>query len=681
MEKNPYEKNKYLEKHQRLNIPQEEIERKWRLYEEEQELMKLMMGASAPGNASAIPFISTWKTDNTSTGSSNSNQVRLPLMPNGSYNFYVNWGDGTVSSIASWNQPEATHTYAAAGTYTITITGYINGWSFAAVPPLTGATGDRLKLLTISQWGCLRFNSIITDSTVNSGAFYNCTNLTLLTVSDTPNFAGSPSTFNFFRGCTALTTINNINSWDVSGVTYFRSMFRECTNFNDNVGNWNTGKGTNMGIMFYGSTAATIAGKFNNGGSSSIGNWNTSNVTDMANMFQFQPTFNQNIGAWDVSKVTGMTSMFYGCSVAPYGLFDNGGSDSINNWNTGNVTSMSSMFTYQPNFNRDIGSWNTSKVTFMNSMFYAVPSGTGLFNKDISNWNTAAVTTMAGMFFNQANFNQEVGKWNISNVTDINSMFSCSGSTGVFNNGSTDSIKNWDTSKVTSIRGMFQRQINFNREVGLWNIGNVTDMAFFAAGGVDKAFNNGGSPSIGNWNTSKVTNMTSGFLRCNLFDQNLGAWNTGLVQTIDGLFACQGTPGIFNNGGSDTIKNWNLGNVTNFGGMFNGAALFNQPIGSWNVSKATAMGDMFISATAFNQTLADWNVSLVTAFTNFMANKTNLDYSAANYDALLIGWASRPVKPNININFNTIKRTAASTAARLILTSAPNNWTITDGGI
>jgi hypothetical protein len=93
------------------------------------------------------------------------------------------------------------------------------------------------------------------------------------------------------------------------------------------------------------------------------------------------------------------------------------------------------------------------------------------------------------------------------------------------------------------------------------------------------------------------------------------------------------------------------------------------------------MGDMFSSATAFNQTLADWNVSLVTAFTNFMANKTNLNYSAANYDALLIGWASRPVKPNININFNTIKRTAASTAARLILTSAPNNWTITDGGI
>ena len=126
MEKNPYEKNKYVNKHQHLNIPQDEIERKWRLNEEEQERMRILMGISAPGNSFTTPFISTWKTDNTSTGSSNNNQVRLPLMPNGAYNFLVNWGDGSINTIASWNQAEATHTYAAIGTYTITITGYIN---------------------------------------------------------------------------------------------------------------------------------------------------------------------------------------------------------------------------------------------------------------------------------------------------------------------------------------------------------------------------------------------------------------------------------------------------------------------------------------------------------------------------------------------------------------------------
>lgn len=552
MEKNPYEKNKYVEKHQHLNIPQDEIERKWRLYEEEQEAMKILMGISAPGNASAVPFISTWKTDNLSTGSSNSNQVKLPLMPNGSYNFYVNWGDGTVSSIAAWNQAEATHTYAAIGTYTITITGYINGWSFAAISPATGATGDRLKLLTITQWGCLQFNSIITDPLVNAGAFYNCTNLTLLTVSDTPNFNGSPSTFNFFRGCTALTLINNVNSWDVSGVTYFRSMFRECVNFNDNIGNWNVGKGTTFVAMFLASASAAIGGNFNNGGSGSIGNWNMSSATDTSNMFQYQPLFNQNVGAWDVSNVTGMASMFYGASVAPYGSFDNGGSNSINNWNTGNVTSMGTMFTYQPNFNRNIGNWNTNKVTSMGSMFYAsaVDSVPGLFNQDISNWDTSNVTTMSQMFLRQPYFNQEVGKWNVGNVTNMSFMFRSLYTppvgvpNGTFNNAGSPSINNWNTANVTTMSSMFSKQDAFNQNIGGWNTSKVNNMSFMLQ---SLGFNNGGSPDINNWDTSKVTTMSRMFQGSFNFNQPLNNWDIPLVTDMLNFMAEAGitTPYAF----------------------------------------------------------------------------------------------------------------------------------------
>ena len=35
------------------------------------------------------PFISTWKTDNISAGSSQANQIKLPLMAGGVYNFTV----------------------------------------------------------------------------------------------------------------------------------------------------------------------------------------------------------------------------------------------------------------------------------------------------------------------------------------------------------------------------------------------------------------------------------------------------------------------------------------------------------------------------------------------------------------------------------------------------------------
>jgi hypothetical protein len=81
----------------------------------------------------------------------------------------------------------------------------------------------------------------------------------------------------------------------------------------------------------------------------------------------------------------------------------------------------------------------------------------------------------------------------------------------------------------------------------------------------------------------------------------------------------------------------------------------------------------------FNQNIGNWNVSLVTAFSDSFANGTNL--SPQNYDALLIGWASRAVRPNVVIGFGTTKRTSASDSAVTVLTSSPNNWTIIDGGL
>jgi surface protein len=115
--------------------------------------------------------------------------------------------------------------------------------------------------------------------------------------------------------------------------------------------------------------------------------------------------------------------------------------------------------------------------------------------------------------------------------------------------------------------------------------------------------------------------------------------------------------------------------------MFYEATAFNQPIGNWNVSNVTNMQQMFFFATSFNQNIGNWNVSNVINFTNFMGGKNSANYSAANYDAILNGWSSRPVKPNITIDFGSIKHTSAGTAGKAILTGAPNFWTITDGGI
>jgi surface protein len=109
-------------------------------------------------------------------------------------------------------------------------------------------------------------------------------------------------------------------------------------------------------------------------------------------------------------------------------------------------------------------------------------------------------------------------------------------------------------------------------------------------------------------------------------------------------------------------------------------------INSWNVSGVTSLSGMFYGDINFNDTISGWNVSNVTNFIDFMTQKTYLDFSKQNYDALLNGWSSRPVKPNLTVNFgstgNGIRYTIAGQPGRNALTNpATNNWVITDGGL
>jgi hypothetical protein len=84
----------------------------------------------------------------------------------------------------------------------------------------------------------------------------------------------------------------------------------------------------------------------------------------------------------------------------------------------------------------------------------------------------------------------------------------------------------------------------------------------------------------------------------------------------------------------------------------------------------------------FNQNIGSWNVSNVANFDSFMASKTSTDYSSTNLDAIYNGWSQlTTLQPNLTITFNTIKYTSAGQAGKDILTGAPNNWVITDGGI
>jgi predicted permease len=62
------------------------------------------------GMFGAESMFMTINTANTSGGSTSSTQFQLPLVSGATYNFIVDWGDNTQSTITAWNDTAKTHT-------------------------------------------------------------------------------------------------------------------------------------------------------------------------------------------------------------------------------------------------------------------------------------------------------------------------------------------------------------------------------------------------------------------------------------------------------------------------------------------------------------------------------------------------------------------------------------------
>jgi surface protein len=288
----------------------------------------------------------------------------LPLVSNGTYNFWVDWGDGRKDNVRGYGQTYTgetvvrTHTYPTAlKNYTIKITGTCKGWSFNTL-----AT-QAVKLISIKRWGCLE---LIDDPIGNQ--FAGCTNLNLSNVVDTLNLGNATYLRLFFLNNTIL-QVNLINNWNISNITNIQFMFQNAAVFNSPLHSWDTSNVTVMDGLFYGCTLFD----------QSLNSWNVSKVTSMSNMFNLANAFDEDLSEWNVSNVTNMFSMFSNCS-----KFNN----SLQAWasKVGKVTNMSNMFNSSFLYNQPMVNWRTSKVTTMANMF----SGATAFDQNIGSWNLSA---------------------------------------------------------------------------------------------------------------------------------------------------------------------------------------------------------------------------------------------------------------------------------------------------
>lgn len=322
--------------------------------------------ASFSVSGAPTPFISRWDTNRTSPGSSANNQVKLPASPSSgyTYDFVVDWGDGTTDSFTSIPASDAarTHTYATSGVYTITITG-----EYPQI--LFDNNQDYLKIINITQWGNKVWNELI---------FFNCEDL-VISATDMPTFASDAKIS--FQWATNFNS--PIGHWDTTNVSDLSYAFQFVTGFNQPLTGWNTENVTNMDSMFDNARA------FNQ----PIGNWDTSKVANMAAMFRNAQAFDQPL-AWNTSSVTNMSTMFQATKF----------NQDISGWNTGNVTAMNGMFNQNHFFNQPIGNWDTSKVVRMSSMFDDAIA----FNQNI-NWSIPALREATDIFKGATSFNGSFG--------------------------------------------------------------------------------------------------------------------------------------------------------------------------------------------------------------------------------------------------------------------------------
>ncbi len=148
------------------------------------------------------------------------------------------------------------------------------------------------------------------------------------------------------------------------------------------------------------------------------------------------------------------------------------------------------------------------------------------------------------------------------------------------NNNPSPDLNMIDTSAITSMNSLFNRDSTFNGDITQWNTSNVEDMQ-----SMFKSTNNF-NQDIGNWDVGKVTNMFSMFDSATAFNQDIGNWNMSNVKNTNTMF--KGTDAF-----NQDIGNWDVGNVERNFAMFYNASKFDQNLSSWKMCKGTISSIMF----------------------------------------------------------------------------------------
>ena len=229
--------------------------------------------------------------------------------------------------------------------------------------------------------------------------------------------------------------------------------------------------------------------------------------------------------------------------------------------------------------NPDFYDLRTTGGTDCGYLFAYVPNTVNL--DFIANWDTSRVTNMKGMFTYCKTPALNLSSFDTSKVTDMSYMFRDCGS-------SISGIENWDLSSLTDASYMFYYFTNNNTylDLSVLDFSNVSNVSYMFQ------YSNTDYLDVRNINLAGATDYSYLFGNCSGTELDLSSWDVSNVTNLQNMF-------YFSNHKKIDLAGWNTNKVTNMGSFLNYArSLTTLLIPDWDMTNTTSTGSMFNNTSA-----------------------------------------------------------------------------------
>lgn len=326
----------------------------------------------------------------------------------------------------------------------------------------------------------------MTDVTDISELFSGDTGLETLDVSGL-NTSDVTTADKIFWGCTSLTSITGLGTWNVHNVTTMSRPFYndEKLAHIDGIGSWHPDALTSAAEMFYGLDSLT---------SLDLSGWkgHVSSLTSMREMFRgsYKITSLTGLAGWDVHKVKDLSNAFYHLpSLTTLDL--TGWKPSLEGDGASGVFDHCTELTEI----KGLENWDVSKATTIGFMFSDDEALTSL---DLTGWSPGNATNLSYMFYDNYNLKtiKGLGDWDVHSAKDVKWMFGeCKRLTDI------GDLSRWNTSSFENMERMFQETecLTDFGNISQWDVSNVTNMNYaFCFSGMT-------SVDLSGWDTRSLT--------------------------------------------------------------------------------------------------------------------------------------------------------------------------------